>query len=733
MKRKFFDKRKIVNILLTVALATMSLYFSSCDKMILPEEDPTEQVAVNLNANIGSATTYVANDQWEAGDKVGLYMKRAGQALTTTGAIYNDAANVQMSLSGQTLTSTLPVNYPTGGNVDFIAYYPYTASVDNYDFTIPVNIAGQAAGLPAEILYSNNVTNQAPTASAVTLNFTYALAKIELTVTNGANSTLTASDFAAATVTVESLYTQAKFKLADGTFTGYQAKQSVTFRRKSVTATFATFEALAMPTNEEITFLFDVGGSVYRHKMPVNYASHTLYKYNFALDFPSFPNPTASLLNTVIISRGEQPEQNISVDASKKMTMTTAASEIKLWIAGTGKFTINWGDGSPSDTYMLGGITSSTSLGYKYSSTSTHTITITGENVTILGCQNNQLTELDVSKNTALLSLDCTKNQLTELDVSKNTMLIFLLCVQNQLTSLDVSKNTALNELRCWDNLLTKLDLNTDIESLYCHNNLLTSLDVSKNTALQNLYCFNNILTSLDVSKNTSLNSFVCSSNQIEVLDVSKNTILAVFSCFNNQLTKLDVSKNSALWIFECYDNQLTELDISNNNELYSLKCYNNQLIELDVSKNTKLTSLQCSNNRLTELDVSKNTAIIDFGCGGNQLTELNVSKNGLLGSLSCDGNQLTELDVSNNTSMGNLLCANNKLIELDVSKNISLKSLDIRNNLLITNTLNELFGTLQNRYFDSEKKIYIGGNPGTDTCDRSIAINNGWEVLNDL
>ena len=38
-----------------------------------------------------------------------------------------------------------------------------------------------------------------------------------------------------------------------------------------------------------------------------------------------------------------------------------------------------------------------------------------------LWCDANQLTELDVSKNTALTQLNCSGNQLTTLDVSKNT------------------------------------------------------------------------------------------------------------------------------------------------------------------------------------------------------------------------------------------------------------------------------------------------------------------------
>ena len=62
----------------------------------------------------------------------------------------------------------------------------------------------------------------------------------------------------------------------------------------------------------------------------------------------------------------------------------------------------------------------------------------------VLSCFNNQLTSLDVSKNTNLGTLSCSHNQLTSLDVSKNTNLGTLYCFNNQLTELDVSKNTNL-------------------------------------------------------------------------------------------------------------------------------------------------------------------------------------------------------------------------------------------------------------------------------------------------
>ena len=70
-----------------------------------------------------------------------------------------------------------------------------------------------------------------------------------------------------------------------------------------------------------------------------------------------------------------------------------------------------------------------------------------------LDCASNQLTALDISKNTALEVLNCTKNGLTTLDVSNNTALKRLLCALNQLTELDVRKNTALEYLACARNI----------------------------------------------------------------------------------------------------------------------------------------------------------------------------------------------------------------------------------------------------------------------------------------
>ena len=212
---------------------------------------------------------------------------------------------------------------------------------------------------------------------------------------------------------------------------------------------------------------------------------------------------------------------------------------------------------------------------------------------------------------TALRSLSCGRNQLTALDVSKNTALTYLHCSYNQLTSLDVSKNTALTKL-------------------YCYNNQLTSLDVSKNTALTYLDCWGNSLTKLDVSKNTALTYLDCGYNQLTALDVSKNTALTYLSCSYNQLTTLDVSKNTALTDLLCHNNQLTTLDVSNTDmkylycsvNIYQIIVGNDRTFDLstlpgnfDVAKTSDWSGGKVSGNTLT-VDSDKDTVTYKYDCG---------------------------------------------------------------------------------------------------------------------
>ena len=139
-------------------------------------------------------------------------------------------------------------------------------------------------------------------------------------------------------------------------------------------------------------------------------------------------------------------------DNAMKMTMTTAKEGLMdIGLAGKGTAVINWGDGTPDETVTFTDLI--TWHSHTYSNSTTRTITIIGDNVTMLCCSDNQLITLDVSKNPAIEELYCSDNQLTALDMSKNPALTRLDCNSNQITALDVSKNPALKTLAVMHNL----------------------------------------------------------------------------------------------------------------------------------------------------------------------------------------------------------------------------------------------------------------------------------------
>ena len=302
----------------------------------------------------------------------------------------------------------------------------------------------------------------------------------------------------------------------------------------------------------------------------------------------------------------------------------------------------------------------------------------------------NQLTELDVSKNISLMYLRLSNNQLTNLDLSNNTALTYLDVDSNQLTSLDVSSNTLLTNLGVDNNQITSLDVskNTKLTRLYARKNQITSLDVSKNTAITELYVRENQLTSLDVSNNTALTYLDVNSNQLTSLDVSNNTALTYLDVDSNQLTSLNIIKNISLFDLRAFRNQLTELDVSKNTALTGLRVGSNQLTSLDVSKNVALKELIADGNRLTELNINNNTSLTSLSVDDNQLTELDVSKNTSLTGLSVGSNQLTSIDVSNNTALTYLVVQYNQLTSLDASKNSLLTYLRVYGNPFATNII---------------------------------------------
>lgn len=281
-----------------------------------------------------------------------------------------------------------------------------------------------------------------------------------------------------------------------------------------------------------------------------------------------------------------------------------------------------------------------------------------------LTCYKNELTELDLSKNTKLQKVSCHSNKLTSLNVTKCPGIIKLDCSYNKLTAIDVSNNTKLDRLNLVKNKLTSVDISklAVVRHFYCGGNQLTSLDVTNNTELDSLHFDGNQLTTIDISKNTKLVGLNANANQLTSLDVSHNTELRRLWCHTNQLTSIDVSKNTKLTCLSIAVNNISSIDVTMCSHLDSLYCTDAPITSLDVSKNPTLLVLELIDCQLPSLDVSNNTALKILQCPGNLLTTLDLSQNLALELLSCQRNKLTTLTLSPYSSLIEIYCHRNQI-----------------------------------------------------------------------
>ncbi len=226
----------------------------------------------------------------------------------------------------------------------------------------------------------------------------------------------------------------------------------------------------------------------------------------------------------------------------------------------------------------------------------------------------------------SLQELDCSDNNLTTLDVSKNTMLHSLSCDNNQLTSLNVSECT----------LLTTLDV---------EDNLLSSIDISTNVLLENLDLEDNNLTELDITGLTKLMDLDVEGSELTAIDLSQNTLIEDLDLDDNQFGSIDLTNNTALTRADLDDNSLlTEVTFGNASNLATVYVDKTALETIDVTMLTGLETLDVGDNNLETLDISQNTVLDDLRADNNALVSLNL-KNG-------NNSNFTRMEIDGNSAL---------------------------------------------------------------------------------
>ncbi len=261
----------------------------------------------------------------------------------------------------------------------------------------------------------------------------------------------------------------------------------------------------------------------------------------------------------------------------------------------------------------------------------------TYSSLTSLNVYGNQLNAIDLSSLPALTSLSIGYKALSELDLSKNSNLITLDCRNmTKLSKLDVATkgsvdHTKLKYLDCTysasgsQGSITELDVsgNTGLISLLAADNSISTLNMQGTNNIALLDLAGNKLTGIDVSQLTNLSSLNLASNNMKTVNVSRNTLLTYLNLSGMSIDSMDVSANTQLQTLELSSNLIATIDVSKNTALTALYLSDNKLEKIDVSKNTELATLKLDNNSLVAIDISSCPKLAEgeFSCTGNSRT----------------------------------------------------------------------------------------------------------------
>ena len=276
---------------------------------------------------------------------------------------------------------------------------------------------------------------------------------------------------------------------------------------------------------------------------------------------------------------------------------------------------------------------------------------------------------------TNLLSLSVQGNDLTAIDLSKNTKLTYLNVKGNKFETIDFSDCPSLEAIICNDNSSlkeVKLAGNPNLRRFECNSvKTLTQLDVSANAELDSLCCYSDGLTAIDVSKNPKLRYLNCSSNKITSLDVTKNPELKTLYCGRNTYEGgvLDLSNNPKLDELDCQQAGLTSLDFTANPALRLLTCSFNNLLTLDLSKNAALYKILVSyNKQMTDLKLGNLPELYDLQLAGCPIESIDLSETPKLNSLNFSFSHMRRIDLSGTPNLKSLTCGTDSLVALDLS-----------------------------------------------------------------
>lgn len=260
--------RKI--LLSALALAALA----SCSK----SEDVSTPDVWNGELRISSGIeTRASGTSWDTGDAIGVFMnlysdKTAYGAVNTKYVTTKSASNsnddTYATATFSVYTDFADLYYPSAGNVDIVAHYPYKyddpeSEDDNVTTTsYPVDVTDQSKPKEIDFMSAKEV-NVVKSSSALDLTFYHLLSQLKITLAAAKDGGLTEDNLKGATVTVSGMkvkataavgYDDTDYKpTATYTLSGVATSLELTAASASTSVTF-----IVVPQSESVSVTFTI-------------------------------------------------------------------------------------------------------------------------------------------------------------------------------------------------------------------------------------------------------------------------------------------------------------------------------------------------------------------------------------------------------------------------------------------------------------------------------------------
>ncbi len=256
---------------------------------------------IRFRGSVENQNTRLANDKWEKGDAIGIYMKESGRSFTGSTLI---ASNVRYVTEGDGAFAPAKhaeeLRYPLDNKkVDFVAVHPYKSVNAAYEYAI--NIENQENQTTLDLMLADNATNMGSSDKDVSLNFERMMAKIvvNLSSTGGLESN--------PRVNIKGINRKGVFSLTDNTIS-QSSKGDIRMKMNKSTG---VAEAIVMPA-----------ASVDHIDMEI---IHGTKGYNFSL---------SDAVNIRELSAGYKYELNISLDVKPEGYEVNVSANVNKWKDG---------------------------------------------------------------------------------------------------------------------------------------------------------------------------------------------------------------------------------------------------------------------------------------------------------------------------------------------------------------------------------------------------------------